>query len=111
MKVTNRKKSKKFFLLFVKASRETLFKLKLVISQQKQKRPRSCFGCLFTALKLEVAKEENDAFTTGKNKFKGRDQCDQIGRFLNFLVTNFLTKVAQLFWYIFGLFLIIKLSC
>ena len=31
-------------------------------------------------------------------------QCDQIGRFLNLLVKKILTKVAQIFWYIFGLF-------
>ena len=31
-------------------------------------------------------------------------QCDQIGRFFYFLVTNFRTKVAQIFWYLFGQF-------
>ena len=28
------------------------------------------------------------------------DQCGRNGRFLNFLLTNFLTKVAQIFWYL-----------
>ena len=31
-------------------------------------------------------------------------QCVQIGRFFYFLVTNFLAKVAQISWYLFGLF-------
>ena len=33
------------------------------------------------------------------------------GDFLILLVTNFLTKVAQILWLIFGLFEIIQLSC
>ena len=34
----------------------------------------------------------------------------RLGDFLNILVTNFLTKVAQIFWQHFGLFEIIPLS-
>ena len=33
----------------------------------------------------------------GKMRVKGLGQCDQIGRFLKVLATNFITKVAQIF--------------
>ena len=39
-------------------------------------------------------------------------QCDQIGRFLQTLGNKLsLTKVAQIFWWLFGLFLIMSLLC
>ena len=45
-----------------------------------------------------------------KFEFLSLNQCDQIGDFLSFLVTNFLKKLAQILWYLLGLFLIIQLS-
>ena len=41
------------------------------------------------------------------------DQCDQIGRFLHkfFLATNCSIKIARIFWWHFGLFLIMSLWC
>ena len=34
----------------------------------------------------------------------GEFSVTRFGDILNFVVTNFLTNVAQIFWYIFGLF-------
>ena len=38
-------------------------------------------------------------------------QCDEIGRFLQILGNKLSQKVAQIFWCLFGLFLIMSLSC
>ena len=37
------------------------------------------------------------------------EQCDRIGRFLQVFATNCLTNVAQIFWWLLGLFLIMSL--
>ena len=76
--------------------------------------PKALKSCPKSKKSPDLVTLLRDKFQNGRTLLLNRSidhSVTRLGDFYNFLATKNLTKVAQIFWWLFGLFLIMSLIC